>query len=175
MKHIKTYQIFESSYLMEDIEDCCLELTDLPFNFYLEEYKTGITDRIITNDRWDVIKNKVSDGGKGSYIKLVGEVLGERLSLVCQGIWNDKIESLKTQSETLSWYDRIHGSYEDITIDGLSKEKGGEYMKLILEVLPGVLSKLKRYVIGDDKSIYFMVNMYEVQRGTCIVVMIEYR
>jgi len=35
MKHIKTYQIFESSYLMEDIEDCCLELTQNEINLFL--------------------------------------------------------------------------------------------------------------------------------------------
>jgi len=48
-------------------------------------------------------------------------------------------------------------------------------MNSILETLPGVLSKLKTYIIGEDKNIEFLVNMYEVKRGTCIVIIIEFR
>jgi len=50
MKHLSTYKLFESTNIREDIEDCCLELSDLPFNLDLEEYRTGITDKIIQDD-----------------------------------------------------------------------------------------------------------------------------
>jgi hypothetical protein len=31
MKHLSTYKLFESTNIREDIEDCCLELSDLLF------------------------------------------------------------------------------------------------------------------------------------------------
>ena len=162
MKHLSTYKLFESTNIREDIEDCCLELSDLPFNLDLEEYRTGITDKIIQDNPFKYVPKSMKK--KGSYIKLSGEILDEEISLKCQGKWNGKIESLL---------------YVDLSIgklvDTISRKKGGKYMKSILETLPGVLSKLKTYIIGEDKNIEFLVNMYEVERGTCIVIIIEFR
>ena len=173
MKHLSTYKLFESTNIREDIEDCCLELSDLPFNLYLEEYRTGITDKIIQDDPFYergeyVTKRMKKKLSKGSYIKLTGEILDDKIGLQCQGKWNDKIESLK-------WSDFDLEKLKDTTIDNISRKKGGKYMKSILETLPGVLSKLKTYIIGEDKNIEFLVNMYEVERGTCIVIIIEFR
>jgi hypothetical protein len=163
---------------MEDIEDCCLELTDLPFGFYISEYKTGITTKIInTVNRYDYNRRPRWNDTKipnaeSSYIQLVGEVLNERLSLVTKGVWTGKIESLKIQkfnSHRMFKYD------ENTTIEELSKLEGGKYIKVILETLPSVLSKLTKFVIGEGKEIEFMINMYEVERGSCIVILIEFR
>lgn len=44
---------------------------------------------------------------------------------------------------------------------------------MIFENLPSVLSKLENHVISKGKNIEFMINMYEVQRGTCIVLLIN--
>ena len=160
MKHLSTYKLFESTNIREDIEDCCLELSDLPFNLDLEEYRTGITDKIIQDDPLEYVPKSMKK--KGSYIKLSGEILDEEINLRCQGKWNGKIESL------------LYFSIGKL-VDNISRKRGAKYMNSILETLPGVLSKLKTYIIGEDKNIEFLVNMYEVKRGTCIVIIIEFR
>jgi hypothetical protein len=59
------------------------------------------------------------------------------------------------------------------TFKRLRNDEAYQVMSGFIKSMPSVLSKLCRFVIGDRK-IRFTINMYQVERGTCIVFYLEY-
>lgn len=123
MKHLKRFNESRS----EVIEDCLLELTDLPYNFQYEVNKNG-------------------------EIKLVGEIIGEEAFFYMEADWDGELHITK------SWRYTVRAM-------ALQKE--------LLSVLPFVLRKLNRDIIGPQ-VIEVCINSYSVERGTCIVVLFNY-
>lgn len=149
MKHLKPYKLFES--LKEDIEDCCLELFDLGLNIEIEEIK------------------KNSRHSQNNYIKLGGEILDRKVLGYYTGTFINKIVKLEELKHQV-----VSGEGIRIPLNHFGKiVKGKPIINNILNTLPSVLNKLKVHVIGDIE-IKFIVNAYSVERGTCIVILIEW-
>lgn len=72
MKYLKKFNE-NVSIKIEDIEDCSLELLDLPYNIYVDEYS-------------------------GTKIKFIGEIIDEKYGLLSNGIWKDNKLSLNNRS-----------------------------------------------------------------------------
>jgi hypothetical protein len=151
-QYIKSYQLFESNKDRETVEDCFLEITDSYPGSYLEEYKPG---RII---------------------KFVSEILGESLSCVTEGTYRRG----EIRYQERKWIRNDWCIIEDETSQGLyptrqrlKHDRSYQVMSDFVRALPSVLVKLIRFVIGD-KEIKFTINMYSVERGTCIVFYLEY-
>jgi hypothetical protein len=150
MKHLK---LFEDHNKKEDIEDCFLEITDSYPGFYAEEYKKT-----------------------GNTIQLVVDIIGESLSCITKGTYRGgkmeyEIEKYIRNNWTVIEDDTSEGLYP--TRKGMRNDKSYQIMSGFIKSMPSVLSKLCRFVIGDRK-IRFTINMYQVERGTCIVFYLEY-
>ena len=151
-QYIKSYQLFESNKDRETVEDCFLEITDSYPGSYLEEYKPG---RII---------------------KFVSEILGEGLSCVTKGTYSNGQMRYQIEKRIKFNWEII----EDDTSEGLyptykkfKRDRGYQVTNGFIKSMPSVLNRLSRFVIGG-KEIKFTINMYEVERGTCIVFYLEY-
>lgn len=157
MNHIKSYQLFESSKKQEMVEDCFLELTDTPYNWKLEEFKPGV-------------------------IKFAGEIIGDSLSMTCDGKYTSKEQTFSKLNYEIKAYERNWNIIEDDTSEGLyptkkrkfSNNRSYKVTKEILGMLESSLAKLTRFVDGMKGDIKFTINIYQVERGTCLVVYIQY-
>lgn len=136
MKYLKRFNESRT----EAIEDCLLELTDLPYNFKYEVNKNG-------------------------EIKLVGEIIGDEAFFYMEADWDGELHITKdtVKDPTVG----LNFGQRKVTSRAIALQKE------LLSVLPFVLRKLNRDIIGPQ-TIEVCINSYSVARGTCIVVLFNY-
>ena len=191
MKYLSKYKLFESASDIEkrrhkwliskkhDIIDCSHDLTDMPYNFRHcgrpdVEQGERISDVLFYNtidkdnqykraNTKDVYyKNNFFKGdnyNRGSFeIRYTGEILGKHIEEIHRGYvfgkWDNGFE-----------YRNDRDSYRP--------------NKIINEILPNLedtIVKLKNVVFKrGEYNIYFMINMYGVERGTCIYIRVIFK
>lgn len=133
MKYLKRFNESRT----EAIEDCLLELTDLPYNFEYEVNKNG-------------------------EIKLVGHLPGESAFFYMEVDWDGKLNIIKNS---------IGNTTDGILISQRkpASQRAIELQQELLSVLPSVLRKLNRDVVGPQ-VIEVCINSYSVSNeGTAAV------
>lgn len=155
MKYLNTYKLFESVDLnqwiitkKDDIIDCCHELTDLSYIKNHCGHLGSTEDETFHLEEYIKFENHFNR----FEILLDGEIIGEELRSFCEGVFKDGEITLKTN------------------------HSGDELQAEILVALDDALGKLSSQVFNDrEYNISFAVNNYEVERGTCIVIVIYFR
>jgi hypothetical protein len=180
MKYIKEYQKYDvkdryrglrdkEEWLkskLYDIVDCSTDLTDLPYNFrHCGNFANNNDEEERLEEYLSIVNN--TDKFQSNYsIKYSGEILGENVAAFCDGSYkNGKFTFNKTEA-----------NYKPITHDEIYS-LDNKYTNLLKELLGGLedtIDKLSNIIFKDSTDITFWINSYEVQRGTCVYVGIEF-
>ena len=189
MKHLIKYKLFEASQDFEkkrqrwllskkyDIIECSHDLTDMPYNFYHcgkldveqgerisdvlkyntieedEQYRRSNRPETYRQNRFYNDDNIF----RGSYqISYSGEILGKHIEKIHRGFVSGK------------WDNGFDFDQRDY--------RPNETINQILPNMEDTIVKLKNFVFNKGEyNIYFMINMYGVQRGTSIFTWIIFK
>lgn len=179
MKYLKTYESRSDSMkrtnkekswiksIISDIVDCSTDLTDLPYNF---KHCGNYDENENLSEYLSVVTNHTTMRKKYT-IKYIGEIIDEKVSAFCSGNYIDRGDGV---GKIIT--DKIEVNYLDIISIMLNKrnDKGSKLLVSLLEGLEDTISKLSNMVFVGDYKISFFINIYNVSRGTAIIIGVDF-